>query len=79
MPLGDVAELDTMLPLPELLSKAFGAEGALVYRTGMDAVEHIERQLTMLRPELSNGAWVPTFRTRTAAARRGAGARVSTH
>lgn len=79
VPLGDVAELDTMLPLPELLYKAFGAEGALVYRTGMDAVEHIERQLTILRPELSNGAWVPTFRTRTAAARRGAGARLSTH
>ncbi len=79
VPLADIAELDTMLPLPALLYKAFGAEGALIYRTGIDAVEHMERQLTVLRPELSNGAWVPTFQTRAAAARRGAGTRAASH
>lgn len=79
VPLGDVAELDAMLPLPELLYKAFGAEGALLYRTGIDAVEHIERQLTVLRPELSNGAWVPAFQTRFAGARRGVAAGMPKH
>lgn len=79
VPLSDVAELDAMLPLPELLYKAFGAEGALLYRTGIDAVEHIERQLTILRPELSNGAWVTAFRARSAGAHRGAAAQTAKH
>ena len=79
VPLTDVAELDAMLPLPELLYKAFGAEGTLVYRTGMDAVEHIERQLTVLRPELSNGAWVPAFHARAATPRRGVAAGMPKH
>src|SRR5262249_42521824 len=79
VPLTDVAELDAMMPLPELLTKAFGAEGALTYRNGINALERMERQLTVLRPELSNGAWVSTFQTRAATARRGAGARPSAH
>jgi hypothetical protein len=78
-PLADIAELDAMVSLPELLTKAFGAEGALIYRNGFDAVERIERQLTVLRPELSNGAWVPTFQSRVAGARRGAAVRPSAH
>jgi len=61
------------------LYKAFGAEGALIYRSGIDAVEHMERQLTVLRPELSNGAWVPAFQTRMAASRRRVGAGMATH
>ncbi|MBI4514679.1 MAG: hypothetical protein HY699_02535 [Deltaproteobacteria bacterium] len=78
VPLGDVAELDAMLSPPELLTRAFGAEGALIYRNGIDAAESMERQLTILRPELSNGVWVPAIQTRMAAVRRGA-ATVSTH
>jgi hypothetical protein len=79
VPLADVAELDAMLPLPELLHKAFGAEGALIYRSGIDAIERLERQLTVLRPELSNGAWVPAFQARMATARRGVAAGMPRH
>lgn len=79
VPLNDVAELDSMLPLPELLHKAFGAEGALIFRTATDGIEHIERQLTVLRPELSNGAWVPAFQSRFAGARRGVAAGTPKH
>jgi hypothetical protein len=64
--LEDMSELDRLLPPAELLQKAFGAEGALIYRNGLDAVERMERQLTVLRPELSNGAWVAAFMSRAA-------------
>jgi hypothetical protein len=57
-PLANLAELDAILPPNELLTKAFGAEGALVYRTALDAIEHMDRQLTVLRPELSHAAWL---------------------
>ena len=57
-PLDDIGLLDRSLQPAELLQKAFGAEGALLYRTGIDAIEHLERQFTALRPDLSNGAWV---------------------
>src|SRR5262249_23334780 len=70
-PLTDVGELDRMLSPQELLQKAFGAEGALIYRTGFDAVARLERQLTVLRPELSNATWlgkVVGLRPRLAAA-----------
>jgi hypothetical protein len=65
-PLDSLAELDAMLPPAELLQRAFGAEGALVYRTALEHIEHTERSITMLRPELSNGAWVPSFIARAA-------------
>ncbi len=57
-PVADVAELDRMLMPQDLLPKAFGAEGALVYRSGLDAMLHMERRMTVLRPELSNAAWL---------------------
>jgi hypothetical protein len=57
-PLADVGDLDRMLSPRELLQRAFGAEGALVYRTGFEAIERLERQLIMLRPELSNATWL---------------------
>ncbi len=57
-PLADVADLDRMLPPRDLLQRAFGAEGVLVHRTGFDAIERMERTMTLLRPELSNAAWL---------------------
>jgi hypothetical protein len=65
-PLESLADLDTMLPPAELLQRAFGAEGALVYRTALDHIEQSERSITLLRPELSNGVWVPGFIARVA-------------
>jgi hypothetical protein len=56
-PLAELTDLDRMLSPKELLQKAFGAEGVLLHRTGFDAVERMERQLMVLRPELSNAAW----------------------
>lgn len=79
VPLADVAELDSFVPLPDLLQRAFGAEGVLIYRTGMNALENMERQITVVRPELSNGAWVPTFMARPAGAERRPGMRPATH
>ena len=57
-PLEDVAQLDRILSPQELLAKAFGAEGVLIHRTGLEAIENMERQLTVLRPELSNATWL---------------------
>lgn len=57
-PLADIGDLDRMLSPHDLLLKAFGAEGALVYRTGFDAIERLERHITVLRPELSNATWL---------------------
>ncbi len=73
VPLSELAELDRALSPPELLLKAFGAEGALLYRTGIDSIEHMERHLSMLRPDLSNGAWVRSFAARQPAVARRAG------
>lgn len=54
-PLSDLADLDSQLPLPELLNQAFGAaEGGLIYRTGLDAVEQVERSILIHREEISN-------------------------
>jgi len=48
-------DLDHQLQPAELLDKAFGsAEGGLVFRTGQEAVEHLERRIVAYRPELSN-------------------------
>jgi hypothetical protein len=65
-PLDSLADLDAMLPPGELLQRAFGAEGALIHRNALEQIEHTERSLTALRPELSNGAWVPSFIARVA-------------
>jgi hypothetical protein len=54
-PLDELADLDEQLPAPELLARAFGqAEGGLIWRSGSAAVEHGERSIVALVPELSN-------------------------
>ncbi|MAE96814.1 MAG: hypothetical protein CL910_19370 [Deltaproteobacteria bacterium] len=54
-PINSLAEMDDILPAPELLSRVFGpAEGGLIYRSGMDAIERVERAITIHREELSN-------------------------
>ena len=64
--LDSLAELDTILPPGELLQRAFGADGAGLHRSTLERLEHTERSITALRPELSNGAWVPSFIARVA-------------
>ena len=54
-PLERLADLDRQIPLPELLNQAFGAaEGGLIFRSGLEAVARVERQLVAFRPELSH-------------------------
>jgi hypothetical protein len=54
-PLDGIAALDSHLPPSELLDQAFGAaEGGLIYRTGLDAIEHAERNILIYREDLSN-------------------------
>jgi hypothetical protein len=54
-PLRDVGELDRMLLPVELLTRAFGAaEGGLIARQGLQAIQHGQRELLILRPELSH-------------------------
>jgi hypothetical protein len=56
-PLQDLAQLDSLLPPEALLSQAFGAaEGGLIFRNGMAAIEHVERRILALRADLSNPA-----------------------
>jgi hypothetical protein len=53
--LDDLSDLDAHLPPPELLNQAFGpAEGGLIFRAGLDAIEHIERRIVILNEDLSN-------------------------
>jgi hypothetical protein len=65
-PLDSLAELDTILAPGELLQRAFGAEGMALHRNALERLEHTERSITALRPELSNGTWVPSFIARVA-------------
>jgi hypothetical protein len=54
-PIRSLADLDQQLAPGDLLTKAFGAaEGGLISRSGMEALELAERSITLLRPELSN-------------------------
>lgn len=54
-PLEDLSELDDQLPPAELLNQAFGAaEGGLIYRTGLEAIEEVTRQIVVYRQDLSN-------------------------
>ena len=72
-PLAEMTDLDRMLSPKELLQKAFGADGVLLHRTGFEAIERLERQLIVLRPELSNAKWrgeVAGRRARTSTAAR---------
>lgn len=54
-PARDMAELDTQRGPDELLNMAFGAgEGGLIFRNGIEAIDQIQREIVMYRPELSN-------------------------
>ena len=54
-PLERLADLDRQIPLPELLDRAFGpAEGGLIFRSGLEAMARVERQVVAFRPELSH-------------------------
>lgn len=54
-PFEDMSELDDQLSPADLLNKAFGAaEGGLIYRTGIEAIERVSRQIVMYREDLSN-------------------------
>lgn len=54
-PIADLAELDQQRQPQDLLNEAFGAaEGGLIYRAGLDAIESAERGIAMYRSELSN-------------------------
>ena len=54
-PLRSLGELDRQLPTPELLNKAFGtAEGGLIWRSGTEAIEQVQRQIMAFREDLSN-------------------------
>jgi hypothetical protein len=51
----ELEELDAALPPAELLEQAFGpAEGGLIYRAGLEAIEDIRAELCVPRPELSH-------------------------
>ena len=54
-PLRDLGELDQQLTPPDLLTKAFGAaEGGIIFRSGVGAIEQVERSIVIYREELSN-------------------------
>jgi hypothetical protein len=54
-PLESLADLDRQLPPGELLNQAFGpAEGGLIFRSGLEAMAAVERQIVAYHPELSN-------------------------
>jgi hypothetical protein len=54
-PFEDLSELDDQLVVAELLNQAFGvAEGGLIFRTGLEAIEEMTRQVTVYREDLSN-------------------------
>ena len=54
-PLEDLSELDDQLPPAELLDQAFGAaEGGLIYRAGLEAIQEVRRQIVTYRQDLSN-------------------------
>jgi hypothetical protein len=54
-PMRDLADFDRQLPGPELLNRAFGpAEGGLIWRAGVEAMEESRRSVVALRPDLSN-------------------------
>jgi hypothetical protein len=54
-PLADLGDLDAQATPQDLLVRAFGAaEGGLLFRNGLEALEHVERRIVALRPDLSN-------------------------
>jgi len=56
-PLASLADLDGQLQPQQLLEQAFGvAEGGLLYRSSLEAIESVERETVLYRPEMSNPA-----------------------
>ncbi|MGH0036411.1 MAG: hypothetical protein ACQGVK_15395 [Myxococcota bacterium] len=56
-PLRELGEIDAQLPPEELLNQAFGpAEGGLVWRSGVEAIDEGRREIMRSVPELSNPA-----------------------
>ena len=54
-PLQSLGELDRQLLPADLLSKAFGAaEGGLIFRTGLEAIAEVRREIAFYREDLSN-------------------------
>jgi hypothetical protein len=54
-PMEDLSELDDRLLVPDLLDKAFGtAEGGLIFRSGREAIESLQREIVRQRDDLSN-------------------------
>ncbi len=54
-PAEDLSEFDDRLMVPELLSKAFGpAEGGLIFRSGLEAIDVLRREIVRYREDLSN-------------------------
>ena len=54
---GDPAELDRQLRVPDLLTEAFGTpDGGRILRTGRQAIERLQVDLAIHRPDLSNPA-----------------------
>lgn len=54
-PMESFAELDQQLPPAVLLNEAFGAaEGGLIFRSGLQTIEQVERNIVSLLPDLSN-------------------------
>jgi hypothetical protein len=56
-PLEGIGDLDNQNLMPDLLNLAFGSvEGGLIYRSGLDAIERLERSIVVYRGEMSNPA-----------------------
>jgi len=51
----DPAQLDRQPTVPDLLAEAYGQNaGEKIYREGIACIEHVETELSILRPDLSN-------------------------
>ena len=54
-PIESLAGLDSQPPVQQLLEQAFGsAEGGLAFRSGLEAIQSVQRDIVVFRPELSN-------------------------
>jgi hypothetical protein len=54
-PAENLSEFDDRLLVPDLLNKAFGtAEGGLIFRSGLEAIESLRREIVRHREDLSN-------------------------
>lgn len=60
MPLRDLGRLDARQPA-QILVDAFGPEGALIYRNGMEFIENSEREMSLIRAEFSHTPWVDSL------------------